>query len=450
MPKYIDLLREHQKHKSSVEPLDTLVDESTELNEHAVQDISTQNPYSKPEKTSESGEELLYTSTNLDVTTQTQEISLHDLPEDAPVTEITHETQHSHPHTDQPTNTVDDITSTPTKLTDDNEPEPSPASFDTALWLRQMSLDLKTIFQAIADNQPMQLDLLTHPLEYIIRKSEDSPSFLDTLELETIHHSYLENDETHDFTDLIEKSIHLMLYAIKLGLHLKLPCHTTIQCTVAIMLHHLGMVLVPCEIRLKVGKLTRSERKQIEQAPALAMEYLETHPLSRTITLQDNHIITHEELLIAVAQSKEHFDGSQGEGLSGLDIALIARIAHLLTTYESLTHHRPHRERLMPRDAIRELITHHKKTFDPALLKTWIEITSLYPIGIFVQLNTGELGQVILVHKHSPLRPLVHITMDKHGHTIEPREIDLSKHPNLMIKKSMYEDELQDMLGKDK
>ncbi|MDQ7001436.1 MAG: hypothetical protein Q9N02_01960, partial [Ghiorsea sp.] len=72
-----------------------------------------------------------------------------------------------------------------------------------------------------------------------------------------------------------------------------------------------------------------------------------------------------------------------------------------------------------------------------------IEAVSLYPVGTFVQLNTGEIGQVTMVHSKFPLRPMVYINMDSQGNAITVREIDLKLQPNLMIQKCMYEESLR-------
>ncbi|MDQ6968792.1 MAG: hypothetical protein Q9M14_08940, partial [Mariprofundaceae bacterium] len=103
------------------------------------------------------------------------------------------------------------------------------------------------------------------------------------------------------------------------------------------------------------------------------------------------------------------------------------------------------RARLLPRDAIREIVKHHKKSFDPMMLKALIESISLYPIGTYVQLNSGEIGMVIRIHPRLPLRPIVNIEMDIQGRDVPPRQVDLKAQPNLTVEKCMYKESLTDL-----
>ena len=304
-------------------------------------------------------------------------------------------------------------------------------SFSVAAWLQEISQFLQKIFQAAENQETTDLNILDAPLQNLMEQLEDNTKVLDALELEISRNIKQICNTDCSVNDLIEKSIMMMLYTIKISLRLQLQHNAIVQHATAAMLHHIGMAMVPAEVRHKVGKLTPSELALIRQAPENAVEYLKSCHVS------------HENILLAAEQASERYDGSGPQGLSGHDIAWIARVVGLLSMFEALIHIRPYRPRLLPRDAIRELVNRHKKAFDPILLKALIEAVSLYPVGTFVQLNTGEIGQVIMVHSKFPLRPVVYINMDSHGNPITAREIDLKQQPNLMIQKCMYEESLK-------
>jgi HD-GYP domain-containing protein (c-di-GMP phosphodiesterase class II) len=436
MTKYFDLLRAHQQHKkdaatdNSIEVIQKLdsddsievttevinpVNESTKV--AASKNTNTQhNPYAqqgenhddstlKPVVTTELLDEASFSED--EQTSQTPELSIDALPTETETTQTP--VQQEHTVENSPTNKH---------------------SFSVTAWLQEISQSLQTIFQAAEKQETTDLSILNTPLQNLMEQLEDNTKVLDALELEISRNIKQICNSDCTVNDLVEKSIMMMLYTIKISLRLQLQHHTIVEHTTAAMLHHIGMAMVPNEVRHKVGKLTKDELSLIRQAPENAVTYLKSCHA------------THENILLAAEQAAERYDGSGPQGLSGHDIAWIARVVGLLSMFEALIHIRPYRQRLLPRDAIRELVNRHKKAFDPILLKALIEAVSLYPVGTFVQLNTEEIGQVTMVHSKFPLRPVVYIHLDSHGNAITAREIDLKLQPNLMIQKCMYEESL--------
>ena len=304
------------------------------------------------------------------------------------------------------------------------------SEFNISTWLLEIAQKMLHIFEAAEKREPADISTLQNHLSKLMPQMEKDRHTLDKLELEVSRNIQEICHLDIGLNDLVQKSIMMMLYTIKVGYQLKIEHHDILQHTLAAMLHHIGMATVPDEIRKKVDKLEPEELQLIKEAPARAAEYLSSCN------------IDHSSILTAVMQASERYDGSGATGLSGRQITWTARIIGLLSMFEALIHFRPYRQRLLPRDAIRELVNHHKKAFDPMLLKALIESISLYPVGTFVQLNTGEIGQVITIHNKFPLRPIVHINMDRYGNVIAKREVDLKQQPNLMIKKCMYEESL--------
>jgi len=113
--------------------------------------------------------------------------------------------------------------------------------------------------------------------------------------------------------------------------------------------------------------------------------------------------------------------------------------------FEALIHYRAYRKRLLPRDAIRELLMHHKSFFDPALLKCLIDAISLYPVGTYVQLNSGDIGQVIRENSRLPMRPTVQLSMDRHGNGIVPRDVNLQTQTTLIVEHCMYPEDVAEI-----
>ncbi|MDX8380834.1 MAG: hypothetical protein R8M14_01825 [Ghiorsea sp.] len=305
--------------------------------------------------------------------------------------------------------------------------------FDASAWLLHISQTLTFLFASIEQNEKINLRNLEDPLNMMFDHLQSSPKIIDRLDFEINKRPQDAVDTLHN-ADLVQKSMMLMLYSIKVGSQLKLQAKELVPSAVAAMLHHLGMALVAPAIRQKSDILNDDELLQIKEAPQKALHYLQ------------HQQIQHEQLLLAITQASERYDGSGPHAISGQSIAWIARLLSLLSMFEALIHFRPYRQRLLPRDAIRDIVKNHKKEFDPEMLKALIESISLYPVGTYIQLNTAEIGQVTNIHAKFPLRPVVLINMDKYGHAITERKIDLKTQPNLMIQKCMYEEGLKALI----
>jgi hypothetical protein len=308
----------------------------------------------------------------------------------------------------------------PLNLTESNDAT-SPAA-----WLSDCVALLLRIYEAASHNVPSDLSpLLAHLKEFTASVYEDNER-LNTLELEISNHIDEFRNRNITFGDLLEKAVMMMLYGIKLCMHLRMEPPEITRHVTAAMLHNIGMALTGGQYRLKEGTLSDAERALIRRTPGKSLEYLKECGVTDPLLLQ------------AAEQAQERFDGSGPQGLAGTDIALSARITSLLSMFEALVHFRKYRERLLPSDAIRELVNRYKSQFDPEILKVLIESVSLYPIGTYVQLNSGDVGQVIRIQPRLPMRPRVLLTLDRHGNKIQPREVDLREQPNLMVQRCMY------------
>jgi len=304
-------------------------------------------------------------------------------------------------------------------------------------WLTNCTQHVLTLFQHAQQKIACDISPLSKCVSQLLSQLDhnEQQTIMDTLELSIAQQTQYIRQMDKDLGSLVQKSILMMLYAIKAGQRLKLERDELRAHTLAGMLHHIGMAQVSPDIRNKKDRLSKAEIAEIKKAPQYGHDFLE----------QCN--ITDPCILQATAQSSERYDGTGEKGLSGSDIAWSARLIGVLSMFEALIHYRPYRARLLPRDAIREMVKHHKKSFDPMMLKALIESISLYPIGTYVQLNSGEIGMVIRIHPRLPLRPVVNIEMDIQGHKTPPRQVDLKLQPNLTVEKCMYKENLADLKG---
>ncbi|MDD5435382.1 MAG: hypothetical protein PH343_08140, partial [Nitrospira sp.] len=126
--------------------------------------------------------------------------------------------------------------------------------------------------------------------------------------------------------------------------------------------------------------------------------------------------------------------------LSPKRVSLFGRIASITDCYDALTSSRVYnRTPFIPDKALFFMMKKSGTAFDPTLLKIFINVVGIYPVGTLVLLNTRELGLVVQANP-SPLnihRPLIKLITDSEGNEIDGDTIDLSQHENITIKRSI-------------
>jgi len=305
---------------------------------------------------------------------------------------------------------------------------------DPDIWLDHCIRIMLSFLKAASNRKVVPIQKLWQHLKPQVAAVISDSKQLSELELKVSGDTRNIREISPEFGGMLEKSMNMLLLCIKVGLQLRMSEQSILSLLLAGMLHHAGLARVPIAIRQKSSALTRDERLSIRNATHEGVEYL------RACGIDD------ADTLLAIEQSQERIDGSGPLGLHGAGISRMGRIIGLLSFFEALIHYRPYRQRMLPRDAIRDIILHHKQAFDTNLLKALIDAVSLYPIGTYVQLNSGDIGQVIHIHPRLPLRPTVMLCMDRAGHSIDPREVDLKQQTTLLIERCMYAEDIEKSL----
>jgi HD-GYP domain-containing protein (c-di-GMP phosphodiesterase class II) len=133
----------------------------------------------------------------------------------------------------------------------------------------------------------------------------------------------------------------------------------------------------------------------------------------------------------------QHHEREQGQGfpqgLAGGAIRLEAKILGLVDTYAGLTAPASLQAGLRPHEAIREIVRSKHESFPPALIKALLGEISVFPPGTLVRLNSGEVGCVVAVNRHHPLRPRIEVRDARGERLPAAKTIDLAETPFLYI-----------------
>ncbi len=182
--------------------------------------------------------------------------------------------------------------------------------------------------------------------------------------------------------------------AIKLGL----PQRDVLLIIKAALLHDIGMLNMDSGILEKKTKLTPEE-----------FESLKMHPVNaeRFIT---GKMMFPREIGAIVVQHHEHFDGSgYPDGRKGSEISLAARILSVCDTFEALVSDKPYRNSLIGYDAVKKLLELSGTSFEPSIVKLFVNAFGVYPVGSLVLLSDSAVARIISSEENALFLPTVQI-----------------------------------------
>lgn len=127
-----------------------------------------------------------------------------------------------------------------------------------------------------------------------------------------------------------------------------------------------------------------------------------------------------------VAQHLERCDGTgEPRGLLARDIHALAKVMAVVDAYVAAIHRDV--DPLLPHDALEWLMSGVGFEFDHAAVKAFRNAVHPYPVGIEVELNSGERGVVTGVRGPLAARPCIRVLW-KDGREVEPYyEVDLAE-----------------------
>ncbi|HEY3024342.1 MAG TPA: HD-GYP domain-containing protein [Actinomycetota bacterium] len=183
------------------------------------------------------------------------------------------------------------------------------------------------------------------------------------------------------------------------------------------LLHDVGKVKVPREVLQHDGLLNEEQWRLIQR-----------HPVDGAGLVA---VTTRDPLHPAMSVVLEHhaaFDGSGYPSLSGRRVAsLPSRIVSVADCFDAITSKRSYRKPEERRQALAILQTGAGRSFDPRVVRTFVRLVGLFPVGSLVQLSTGEVGVVVRNHERALGRPTIRLVLDAEGNAADATEIDLSE-----------------------
>jgi HD-GYP domain-containing protein (c-di-GMP phosphodiesterase class II) len=211
--------------------------------------------------------------------------------------------------------------------------------------------------------------------------------------------------------------VSMAVWAAILGRHIGLRKSELVTLAVGCAMCDIGMTQLPPELLDHAGNLTDAQRRIIRAHPKMGAELVSK---SENIDL---------DILGIIENHHERMDGSgYPRGIEGAAIPLLARIAGLVDTYDAMITPRPYAKARTSHDATQELLDCSGQQFQAALVEQFVQAIGLFPTGVMVELNTGEVAIVVSQSATRRLKPELIIVLDADKERLEsPRVVDLAR-----------------------
>jgi len=221
----------------------------------------------------------------------------------------------------------------------------------------------------------------------------------------------LKEYDNYTFTHMVNVSILTMAQARGLGIEGPLLR----EFGLAALMHDIGKVKTPSEILNKPDKLTDEE-----------------------FTIMKRHTIDGAEILrsttdmppLAPVVAFEHhlrLDGTgYPNGVSRPTLNLATMLCGLADVYDAMRSQRKYQQAFPSERILTVLQRNDGSQFDQHLIRRFVQLLGIYPVGNLVRLNTDEIAVVLRVHAPDPFRPKVRILFAADGSRLDlPLDVNL-------------------------
>jgi len=218
-------------------------------------------------------------------------------------------------------------------------------------------------------------------------------------------------------------SLNVAIVSIKTGICRKFSRERLFSLALCALLGDIGMTKVDTAILIKKEKLNQNEFQEIMMhivhSRDIVSEIADKFPFLAPIIYQ-----LHE---------RENGEGYP-EGLKGGNIHEFAKIIGMSDVYIAMTSPKIHRDDFSGFEALQKIVSKRGIDFSPEIIKSLIDVISIFPLESLVKLNNGAIGRVVEISPVHPTRPILKILVNSDGVHLKTSSIlDLENEPLLYV-----------------
>jgi len=210
-------------------------------------------------------------------------------------------------------------------------------------------------------------------------------------------------------------SVNVCIFSVALGKRLGLGKIHLYDLGMAALFHDIGKSRVPQEILNKSGGLTDDEWKRIASHPWLGVLAL--------FQVRGVQELPYRSMIVAHEHHMKRDLTGYPRPIRAREVSMFSKIVAVADAFDAATSRRAYQTvPFTPAQVMLEMRDNPRRGMDPVIVKAFINLTGIYPVGTLVVLDTFELG---IVHAVNPIpdmlsRPLVRIVSDPSGNVIHP------------------------------
>src|SRR6185295_7471844 len=202
-------------------------------------------------------------------------------------------------------------------------------------------------------------------------------------------------------------SVNVCIFSVALGKRLGLSKLQLYDLGLAALFHDIGKSRVPADILNKESSLSDEDWKAITNHPWLGLLAL--------FQVRGTSELAYRAMIVAHEHHMKMDLTGYPRPIRSRQLSVFSKIVAVCDGFDAATSRRVYQAApWTPADVVREMRDNPRRGMDPVVVKAFINLTGIYPVGTLVILDTMELGIVQAVNPISEMlsRPLVRIISD--------------------------------------
>jgi HD-GYP domain-containing protein (c-di-GMP phosphodiesterase class II) len=218
-------------------------------------------------------------------------------------------------------------------------------------------------------------------------------------------------------------SVNVCIFSVALGKRLGFNKLQLYDLGMAALFHDIGKSRVPSEVINKTEQLNDDEWRLIAAHPWMGALAL--------FQLRGQQELPYRAMVVAHEHHMKIDMTGYPRPIRSRTMSMFSKIVAVADGFDAATSRRSYQTTpLNPAQVMMEMRDNPRRGMDPVIVKAFINLTGIYPVGTLVVLDTFELG---IVHAVNPIpemlsRPIVRVISDAQGNLLHPGTlIDLAE-----------------------
>lgn len=210
-------------------------------------------------------------------------------------------------------------------------------------------------------------------------------------------------------------SVNVCIFAVALGRRLGLSKLQLYDLGLAALFHDIGKARVPVDVLNKSGVLSEDEWRAIANHPWLGVLSL--------FQMRGAAELPYRSMVVAYEHHMKFDLTGYPRPVRPRGIGIFSKIVAVADGFDAATTRRSYQtDPMTPAAVLQEMRDNPKRGMDPVVVKAFINLLGLYPVGTVVVLDTFELGIVHTVNPNPEMmsRPIVRVVSDTQGNLLFP------------------------------